>query len=256
MSKYTDLITNYHRDKPKFVEHVDLSTRPVTDTSSAIKGLITAFDIDSAIGVQLDVLGEWIGRSRVVSQPISGVYFSFDTDDLGWDQGVWQGPFDPDAGFTSLSDDVYRVVLKVKIAINSWDGQNDSIPGILNIALEGSGIRMAIVDNQDMTISIWVLSDPLSLNDTDRLILDNSINGGGFIQLPSDYVSSDYVDLSIDTASRELLAAIKQGYLTIKAAGVYSGEIITPSDGYQFFGFDVDNDFISGFDSGSWEKQL
>ncbi|MCZ5716426.1 hypothetical protein O5585_27680, partial [Escherichia coli] len=29
--------------------------------------------------------------SRVVSQPISGVYFSWDTDGLGYDQGVWQG---------------------------------------------------------------------------------------------------------------------------------------------------------------------
>ncbi|EBV4338377.1 DUF2612 domain-containing protein, partial [Salmonella enterica subsp. enterica serovar Newport] len=24
MSKYTDLITNYHATKPKFVEHIDL----------------------------------------------------------------------------------------------------------------------------------------------------------------------------------------------------------------------------------------
>ncbi|ENB9748499.1 DUF2612 domain-containing protein, partial [Salmonella enterica subsp. enterica serovar Newport] len=27
MSKYTDLITNYHATKPKFVEHIDLVTR-------------------------------------------------------------------------------------------------------------------------------------------------------------------------------------------------------------------------------------
>lgn len=41
----------------------------------ATSGLITAFDIDSsAVGVQLDILGLWIGR-RVVSQLISGVYF-------------------------------------------------------------------------------------------------------------------------------------------------------------------------------------
>ncbi len=105
MSKYTDRLTNYHRGKPLFVEHVDLSTRPLSDVAAAMYGLITAFDIDEAIGVQLDALGEWIGRSRIVSQPISGVYFSFDTAGLGWDQGVWQGPYDPNAGYTSLSDD-------------------------------------------------------------------------------------------------------------------------------------------------------
>ena len=42
MSKYTDLITNYHAGKPKFFDHVDLSTRPLIDVSDATAGLITA----------------------------------------------------------------------------------------------------------------------------------------------------------------------------------------------------------------------
>lgn len=226
MSKYTDRITNYHRGKLLFVEHVDLSTRPLSDVSDAMYGLISAFDIDEAIGVQLDALGEWIGRSRIVSQPISGVYFSFDTPGLGWDQGVWQGPYDPDAGYTSLSDDTYRIILKAKIAINNWDGQNDSLPSILEAALEGSGLKMQIVDNQDMTISVWV-----------------------------------FPEVDISQVSLELLAAIRQGYLTVKAAGVWAGDIQTPSIetpsvGTRFFGFDMDNEYIAGFDDGAWETTL
>lgn len=226
MSKYTDLITNYHAGKFKFVAHLDLSTRPLTDASTALQGLVTAFDIDSAVGVQLDVLGEWIGRNRVVSQPIAGVYFSFDTEGLGWDQGVWQGPYDPDAGYTSLSDDTYRIVLKAKIAINNWNGQNDTLPLIIETALEGSGLKMQIVDNQNMTISVWV-----------------------------------FPEVDISRVSLELLAAIRQGYLTVKAAGVWAGDIQTPlietpSVGNRFFGFDMDNEYIAGFDDGAWEKTL
>ncbi|WP_337027095.1 DUF2612 domain-containing protein [Pantoea eucalypti] len=226
MSKYTDRITNYHRGKPLFIQHIDLSTQPLTDASLTLESLLTAFDIDSAVGVQLDVLGEWIGRTRIVSQPISGVYFSFDTDGLGWDQGVWQGPYDPDSGFTSLSDDTYRVVLKAKIAINNWDGQNDSLPQILETALEGSGLKMQIVDNQNMTISVWV-----------------------------------FPQTDISLVSQELIAAIKQGYLTVNAAGVWAGDIqtpsiLTPSVGTKFFGFDMDNDFIAGFDDGAWGVNL
>jgi len=217
MSKYTDLITNYHSQKPLFVDHIDLITRPLSDTGNAITAFITEFDIDEAIGVQLDILGKWIGRTRVVSQSISGIYFSFDTDGLGFDQGVWQGPYDPDAGFTNLSDDVYRIVLKAKIAINHWNGTNETLPEILDTALAGSGLTMQIVDNQDMTISIWV-----------------------------------FAASGIDTVSLELLAAIRQGYLTVKAAGVYSGEILTPSVGAEFFGFDLENDYIAGFDEGAW----
>lgn len=226
MSKYTDLITNYHATKPLFFQHVDLSTRPLLDTNTALNSLITAFDIDTAVGAQLDILGEWIGRTRYVSVPISGIYFSWDTDGLGFDQGVWQGPYDPDNGYTALSDETYRVILKAKIAINSWNGQNDTLPPILDTALEGSGLRMQIVDNQDMTISIWV-----------------------------------FPEVDIASVSLELIAAIKQGYLTVKAAGVWGGSIEipaveTPSVGSKFFGFDMDNDFIAGFDDGAWEKLL
>lgn len=222
MSKYTELITNYHATKPKFLAHVDLMTRPLIDVAAATRGLITAFDIDSAVGVQLDILGLWVGRSRVVSQPISGVYFSWDTDGLGYDHGVWQGPYDPDSGYMYLSDETYRVILKAKIAINNWDGRNDSLPAILDAATAGSGLRMQIVDNQDMTISVWV-----------------------------------FPDTDISDVSRELIAAIKQGYLTVKAAGVWAGgietpSVETPSEGSKFFGFDMDNEFISGFDVGAW----
>ncbi|EAA9720884.1 DUF2612 domain-containing protein [Salmonella enterica] len=226
MSKYTDLITNYHATKPKFVEHIDLVTRPLAETSAAINGLINAFDIDHATGIQLDILGQWIGLSRVVSQTISGVYFSWDTDGLGYNQGVWQGPYDPDSGYTSLSDETYRIVLKTKTAINNWDGRNDSLPPILDAALDGSGLKMQIVDNQDMTIGIWV-----------------------------------FPETDISSVSLELIAAIRQGYLTVKAAGVWGGSIEipsveTPSEGNRFFGFDMDNEYISGFDAGSWGTLL
>ncbi len=226
MSKYTELITNYHATKPKFFDHIDLSTRPLIDISTATRGLVSAFDIDTAVGVQLDILGLWIGRSRIVSQPISGVYFSLDIDGLGFDRGVWQGPYDPDSGYTTLSDETYRIILKAKIAINNWDGRNDSLPPILDAALEGSGLKMQIVDNQDMTISIWV-----------------------------------FPETDISNVSLELIAAIRQGYLTVKAAGVWVGSIEipaveTPSEGNRFFGFDMDNEYIAGFDDGAWGELL
>lgn len=226
MSKYTELITNYHAVRPLFSQHVDLSTRPLTDVSAALCGLLTAFDIDTAVGQQLDILGLWIGRSRYVAIPISGIFFSWDTEGLGYDQGVWQGPYDPDTGYNALSDETYRVILKAKIAINNWNGQNDTLPPILDAALAGSGIRMQIVDRQDMTIGVWV-----------------------------------FPEVDISQVSLELIAAIRQGYLTVKAAGVWAGSIEipsveTPSEGNRFFGFDMDNEYIAGFDTGSWEKTL
>ncbi|HGF1289362.1 TPA: hypothetical protein ACF8R1_004506, partial [Escherichia coli] len=50
--------------------------------------------------------------------------------------------------------------------------------------------------------------------------------------------------------------AIQNGYMTVKAAGVRVREIETVSDGYQFFGFDIENDYIAGFDRGSWGERF
>jgi len=219
MSKYTELISNYHASKPLFFQHIDLSTRPLIDVNASLDNLVTAFDIDNAVGKQLDILGEWIGRTRIVSQPISGVYFSWDTDGLGLDQGVWQGPYDPDSGFTSLSDDTYRIILKAKIAINNWNGQNGTLPDILDNALVGSGVSMQVVDNQDMTISILILPE-----------------------------------IEFANVSLELISAIKQGYLTVKAAGVRVKEMVMPSDGSRLFAFDADTQYLAGFDQGSWDE--
>lgn len=85
---------------------------------------------------------------------------------------------------------------------------------------------MQIVDNQDMTISVWLFPE------------------------------TDISDVSL-----ELIAAIKQGYLTVKAAGVWAGDIEipsveTPSLENKFFGFDLNNEYITGFDEEAWEMKL
>lgn len=217
MSKYTEKITNYHATKPLFEQHVDLITRPFTDIVKAQANFIREFDLDKAVGVQLDVVGEWVGRGRNVSVPITDVYFSWDTEGLGWDQGSWQGPFDPDSGFTQLSDDVYRMVLKAQIAINTWDGTIGHLEDILETIFAGSGIDMQIIDNQDMSITINAIA----------------ING-------------------IANTSAELISVIKAGELNIKAGGVRVKSLNVIDPAHPLFGFDTQSTAIAGYDTGYW----
>ena len=253
MSKYTGLITNYHATKPLFNQHVDLSTRPLIDTGTTLSSMVSAFDIDTATGEQLDILGKWIGVSRSVAAAINGVYFEFDKERLGWDQGIWLSPFDPTDGFINLSDDTYRIVLKARIGINNWNGQNDTLPDIIEMALAGTGIQMITVDNQDMSISILIVVDPEYLMAlTDRLIFDSGLNSGPVISLPADYLPSRYEINPIDKLPAEFTFVIRNGLLIVKAAGVRIREIVTPSSGYLFFGFDVENNYIAGFDESGW----
>lgn len=131
---YLRLITSQHRGRPRFAATVEALVAPLADLQDFLATVPGAFDLDSAIGAQLDIAGLWVGRSRQVETPLQGVYFSFDTDGLGFDQGNWKGPFDPDAGLVSLDDESYRTLLRTKIAANAWDGTLPSAAKILGSA--------------------------------------------------------------------------------------------------------------------------
>ncbi|WP_349393893.1 hypothetical protein [Escherichia coli] len=69
----------------------------------------------------------------------------------------------------------------------------------------------------------------------------------------------DAPDIALMTQARYLPRTLLLflRYLTVKAAGVWAGgietpSVETPSEGSKFFGFDMDNEFISGFDVGAW----
>src|SRR6516164_6772126 len=102
-SDYTSLITSEHSSKPRFSAMVAAVAQCFADQINVMQSIPAAFDLDQAIGVQLDAVGLWAGITRQVATPLS-VYFSLDTTGLGFDQGNWQGPFDPSSGLVSLDD--------------------------------------------------------------------------------------------------------------------------------------------------------
>lgn len=156
MSKYTELITNYHRGKLKFVEHVDLSTGGVLETSQNMQGFISKFDLDTAIGAQLDILGKWIGRTREITAPIDDYFFSFDSPTLGFDYGTWKNRYDPDTGIVKVGDVDYRTMLRAKIGANNWDGRSETLPAILQSIYPNGDVKITYSDNQDMTMTIFI----------------------------------------------------------------------------------------------------
>nr|DAI70344.1 MAG TPA: Protein of unknown function (DUF2612) [Bacteriophage sp.] len=156
MSKYTNLISNYHRDKPRFVDHIELSIRPLTDVSTTMKGLLTAFDLDNAVGAQLDIIGEWVGRNRRIAAPIEDYFFTLDSETLGFDLGSWKGHYTPESGIIEVDDEEYRTMLRAKIGANNWDGTVEHLKYILDNIYPKNNVRLSFTDNQDMTMTIYV----------------------------------------------------------------------------------------------------
>ncbi len=217
LTDYTGLITSEHNQRPKFMGVVAALDQPMVDLMSLLGGMPDKFDLDQAVGVQLDDVGRWVGISRRVATPLTGVYFSFDTVGVGFDQGSWKGPFDPDTGLTRLDDDTYRLVLRAKIGANHWDGTLESSAAILNSIFSG-GTYVFIQDNQDMSMTIGVAG-----------------------KVPS----------------AVFLALLEGGYIPLKPEGVrVNFVIVTSVDGEPLFGFDVENQFIAGLDVGAWGTPL
>ena len=213
---YLALVTSEHNERPRYVATVTATVSPYSKLFAVFQSFIVEFDIDTAVGVQLDILGEWVGRSRRISTPLDGVYFAWDGSALvGWDSGVWKGEFDPDTGIIDLPDDAYRTLLKAKIAANSWDG---TIPGAYDV-WESIFVDsfLVIQDNQDMSMTVGIAG--VSLSALDQALLIN-------------------------------------GYIPLKPAGVrVSYYAITPTPG-KLFGWDVSGDAYAGWDEGQWAYEL
>jgi hypothetical protein len=127
-----------------------------------------------------------MGLTRAIKVPIDNVYFSWDTVNVGWDEGVWKRPSDPDTGITQLDDNSYRLLLRAKIGANHWNGSMvDSVP-ILQGIFAPEGLYPVLIDNQDMTMTISLSGGQLSA-------LSRALINGGYIPVRPAGVGVDYV---------------------------------------------------------------
>lgn len=161
--EYLNLIPAANRNKPKFVATISIGAEFYAYIQFLLQQMSTTlFDLDLAVGDQLDIIGKWVGISREVRIPVSGVYFSWDGSDpsVGWDFGSWQPSGDP-TEVVILPDDAYRTVIKFKIAANHWDGTTDGAYAIWAILFPD--LVFLIQDNQDMTYDLLIIGDISSL---------------------------------------------------------------------------------------------
>jgi hypothetical protein len=138
VSDYLFLITSEHNQRPKFMAVVQAVCQGHADNIFQLSQVPFLLDLDEAVGVYLDVLGEFIGASRQLRAPL------------------------PPSGITELNDDDYRTLLKAVVASNYWDG---TVPGIYSIwasVFAGDIFDVLVMDYQDMSMAIVILATNLS----------------------------------------------------------------------------------------------
>jgi hypothetical protein len=160
-SYYTKLITSQYQNSPKFMSWCASLIAAQGDASAVADSMNVAFDIDYAVGPQLDTLGVLIGLPRGIKIPISGLFFSWDNvssppGQLGWNDGSWRDPSEASTQMSILPDDAYRQLLKYKILTNAWDGTLPGLYETFDAIFASDGLILSIQDNQNMSMVFTV----------------------------------------------------------------------------------------------------
>lgn len=157
-------------DKPKAVKWLDIVPDMGEQISAVYEDVRNSYDIDANEGEQLNVIGRIVGIDRSFE---SQVFYDVDTY-FGADNDASQfGGIDSQFETTGksisndVSDSIYRVLLKAKIAKNNSDATLDGIVHALSYITSSSPIQ--VIDNEDMTFSVSFGSE---LTDIERFVFD------------------------------------------------------------------------------------
>jgi len=159
---YTTLITPEHADKAKFKAWVALLTGALDSIATVVASMPSKFDVDLAVGEQLDFVGLWVGVSRVqvVSATAIGNAFSWNVLGKGWNEAYWYPPYVSTTTTVVLDDATYRALIKATIAGNYWTGTADDMARISADIAPSLGLTLQVIDNLDMTTRVRIVGAP------------------------------------------------------------------------------------------------
>jgi len=210
---YLNRITSEHNQKPKYMSTVGFAVTPVVSDQHLIAGVPGLFDLDYCVGEQEDFTGQWIGKSRWIEVP--SVFFSWDVEGVGWNQGNWKGPADAEGSLQRLDDYHYRLLLYATVIANHWDGSIPSAYAAWDTLFQYTGIKVLIQDYGNMTMMYGILSTE-----------------------------------SLDAVLVQLFVT---GQMDLRPEGIsLIAYAFQPTPGEPFFAWDSSSDSVHGWDAGYW----
>jgi hypothetical protein len=143
---YLNLVIPQHRTKAKFSAWLTVKLGMLQNVNTILGAVAAAYDLDNAVGTQLDILGKILGMSRLL-------------------------PFQPASGASpTLTDTYYRLVLRAKIMSNQWDGTREGYDEM--IATIFAAYPIGVIDYADMSMDVI-----LFLAEADPMISDLLVSG-------------------------------------------------------------------------------
>jgi hypothetical protein len=152
------LISQY-RDAGKLQAWISIMPRIANrEWEPVLQAIRTGYDIETASGHLLDVVGRVVGQPRPIIVMTEYEVFAYQgtINAAPYDVAPYVGPTENSA--VPLPDEYYRQLIRAKIARNVSDGSIDSIITLTEFVLGFEVV--ALIDNEDMSFAMVFEREP------------------------------------------------------------------------------------------------
>ena len=178
VTDYLNLLTSQYRNSANLNAWLEDNLNYLDSITTLLDLFTWYFDLDSAEGDQLDIIGSIVGVDRTLT-------------------------FQPSGGVSSiLDDDNYRILIKAKIIKNHWNGQISSLVEAWAILFPDG--QILVTDNQDMSMDVLIVGNFSTL--TTELITN------GYIVPKPEGVKINYVSATLPSFGYDLETTYVDGY--------------------------------------------
>lgn len=162
-------IINEYRGKNRMVRWVTTAPEISNDhVESQLDQIYGSYDVDTVSGEMLDIIGRIVGISRPILRGAEFDVFGYAGNDSYTNYNIAPYIGDGEAIDAPLNNDLYRKLIKAKIARNISYGTADSIIQLVELII---GVKVtALVDNGDKSFDLGVASQ---LDNTTLYLIEN-----------------------------------------------------------------------------------
>lgn len=150
-------------ESPRLEALVKSLLQPVNGLHGALRQLYDERWLDTAVGQQLDGIGQIVGFPREIDEVLYVQFFGFEGQPnvAGFGEArIRRGHENPVAGSTLLQDAEYRKLLYWKIALNNGHGTAPEIAAAMRSIFDASIV--IVQDRGNAKIGIWMNTTPQS----------------------------------------------------------------------------------------------
>lgn len=159
-------VATQYTESQKFLAYIRALLASSAEIEAVLQKVAEQVDIDLAEGVNLDVIGEIVGISRIIPASVQLAFFGFQDNaaalNFGEEGSLGIGArfYDEDEPYLAtsvLNDPEFRLLIRAKIVKNHALGTNeDVIAGLAYLFGGGMAIQVAVEDIGGMAIQVAV----------------------------------------------------------------------------------------------------